>query len=76
MSAKQAKLLLLGVIIARSTAFLFSKITLQTMELYNILGVRFLIAFLLLALLFHKKILSSTRSDILHGGIIGFTFFW
>lgn len=75
MSAKQAKLLLLGVIIARSTAFLFSKITLQTMELYNILGVRFLIAFLLLALLFHKKILSSTRSDILHGGIIGFTFF-
>lgn len=75
MTTKQAKTLLLGVIIARSTAFLFSKITLETMAPYNLLGVRFLIAFCILALLFHKKMQNSTRQDILHGGFIGLTFF-
>lgn len=75
MGKKQAKILLISIIIARSTAFLFSKIALRTMEPFNLLGIRFLIAFCMLSLLFHKKMQTSTCFDILHGAAIGLSFF-
>lgn len=75
MSVKQAKILLIGVIIVRSTAFLFSKIALRTIEPFNLLGIRFLIAFLMLFFLFHKNMQSSTHCDILHGAVMGLASF-
>lgn len=75
MSVKQARILLISVIAVRSTAFLFSKIALRTLEPFNLLGIRFLTAFPVLAVLFHKNMRSSTRRDLLHGAVIGFAFF-
>ena len=50
MSEKRAELLLACVIIARSTSFVFNKLGLGTMTAFNLLAVRFLLAFALLAL--------------------------
>ena len=51
MSEKRAELLLACVIIARSTSFVFNKLGLGTMTAFNLLAVRFLLAFALLALM-------------------------
>ena len=45
MSEKRAELLLACVIIARSTSFVFNKLGLGTMTAFNLLAVRFLLAF-------------------------------
>ena len=55
MSEKRAELLLACVIIARSTSFVFNKLGLGTMTAFNLLAVRFLLAFLLLGVLFSRK---------------------
>lgn len=41
MSRKEAEILLFSVVIARSTAFVFSKILLKTMSQFNIMSLRF-----------------------------------
>ena len=48
MSVRRAEVLLAAVIIARSTSFVFNKIGLGTMSAFNMLAVRFLLAFVLL----------------------------
>ena len=47
MSERKAEVLLASVIIARSTSFVFNKVGLGTMSAFNMLAVRFLLAFLL-----------------------------
>ena len=56
MSEKRAELLLATVIVTRSTSFVFNKLGLGTMSAFNLLAVRFLLAFLLLMLLFSVKL--------------------
>ena len=51
-----ARVLLAAVFIARGTSFLFSKQLLTNLSPMSILAVRFLLAFLVLALIFNKKI--------------------
>ena len=46
MSRKQAELLLAAVISIRATSYLFSKVALQSLEPFNLLAIRFLLAFL------------------------------
>ena len=43
-----AEILLIFVLVARSTSFVMSKVTMNAMNPFNLLGVRFLLAFLLL----------------------------
>ena len=74
-SAKKYELLLAGAIATRATSFIFSKMLLQTLSSFNLLGIRFLFAFLLLALLFCKKLRQVTGREILAGIGIGFMFF-
>ena len=52
----RAEGLLAAVIIARSTSFVFNKLGLGTISLFNLLAVRFLLAFLLLMLLFGRRL--------------------
>ncbi len=75
MRSQVAKLLLAGIIIARATATMFSKIGLNSMGPFNLLFVRFGLAFLLMCLIFWKRLLHTTRDDFFHGAIIGGAFF-
>ena len=56
MRQSSAKLLLISVFIARGTSFLFSKSLMGTMEPMSILALRFILAFLVLAVVFYKKL--------------------
>ena len=56
LNRKTGECLLAAVVIARATSFLFSKLLLESMTPTNLLAVRFLIAFALLAILFRKKL--------------------
>lgn len=49
-SARSYELLLIAVIAARATSFIFSKMILESLAPFNLLAVRFIIAFVLLAL--------------------------
>ncbi len=69
------ELLLISVIAARATSFIFSKMILEHLAPFNLLAVRFTIAFALLALLFNKALRSLTRRDLLSGIVIGAAFF-
>lgn len=71
MSKTGAKLLLTMVFIARGTSFLFSKTLMQTMSPMSILAVRFLLAFLVLAVIFHKKFGECSRESVKGGVILG-----
>lgn len=71
----RAEGLLAAVIIARSTSFVFNKLGLGTISLFNLLAVRFLLAFLLLVLLFGRRLRHVSRRTLLHGTILGSLFF-
>ena len=76
MSERRAEVLLAAVIIARSTSFVFNKIGLRTMDAFNMLTVRFLLAFVLLAALFGRKLIKGlNRRAIAGGALVGFLFF-
>lgn len=75
MTERRAELLLASVIIARSTSFVFNKLGLGTMSPFNLLAVRFLLAFALLAVLFRKRLRCVTRRTLLYGGVLGGLFF-
>ena len=62
-------------IAARATSFLFSKILLVDMGPLSLLGLRFVIAFVLLAALFRRSLRGLSRRDIAHGAVIGASIF-
>ena len=69
MNQSSAKLLLISVFTARGTSFLFSKSLMGTMSPMSILALRFILAFLILTLVFYKK-LKNLRMPTLRGGLI------
>ena len=71
MSNTSARILLVSVFIARGTSFLFSKTLLQSLSPTSILAVRFLLAFLILAVIFHKKLLQCSKNSFRGGLILG-----
>lgn len=75
LNGETAQILLAAVIIARSTSFLFAKILLQSMGPFTLLGVRFLIAFAFLAVVFHKKLTHLHWQTLLRGFLLGVAFF-
>ena len=56
MTQKKAEILLAAVIAARATSLLFSKIAMNGMGIFNLLAARFLMAFVLLAVVFFKRL--------------------
>lgn len=71
----QGELLLAVVIIARSTSFLCSKILMQGIDPFNLMAVRFLLAFFLLTALFHKRLFPLSAATALRGFLLGLSFF-
>lgn len=74
MSRKNAELLLILAIALRASSLLFSKIGLASLQPFTLLGIRFLAAFVILAVIFHHRLASVRRKTILHSMIIGGTF--
>ena len=66
-----ARVLLAAVFIARGISFLFSKQLLTNLSPMSILAVRFLLAFLVLALIFNKKIRQLDHKSLKGGIILG-----
>ena len=71
MSKTSAKLLLTAVFIARGTSFLFSKTLMESMSPMSILGIRFVLAFLVLSVIFFKKLKECSRESLKGGLILG-----
>lgn len=75
LNQKTGELLLASVITARAASFLFSKILLRSMEPMTLMAVRFLTAFAFLILLFRQKLRHLSVRTLLHGMLLGGTFF-
>ena len=71
MSKTNARILLIAVFIARGTSFLFSKMLMLSLPPMSILAVRFLLAFLILALIFRGKLLHCDGRSLRGGLILG-----
>lgn len=75
MSRRLSELLLAAVIAARATSYLFSKLILQGMGIFNLMAVRFLIAFALLAVLFFPRLRRIDRRSLFGGAVMGALYF-
>ena len=75
LNEKKAELLLAAVIAVRASSFMFNKFLLAEMGVFNILGLRFLIAGVLLCLIFHRRIRVLKRQELLGGAVLGTLFF-
>ena len=59
------------VFMARGTSFLFSKTLMQSMLPMSILAVRFILAFVVLAVIFHKKLFACDKRCLKDGFVLG-----
>lgn len=75
MASRKYELLLASVIAARSTSFIFTKMSLGSLDTFNLLALRFIAAFILLALLFSKRIANMKKHELLSGCIVGLMYF-
>ena len=75
MTTRSASILFAAVIGVRATAFLFSKLLLVDMGPFMLMGVRFLLAFALLAVVFRKNLRGMGRPTFLRGLLLGMLFF-
>ena len=71
MNKTRATVLLVFVFMARGTSFLFSKELMHTMSPLGVLSVRFLLAFLILAFFFFKRLRVYDRRSLRGGLILG-----
>ena len=58
---RSAKLLMISLVVARGMSFMFSKTLLFNMGPFSLLGIRFLLAFLLLFAFFYKRVLAELQ---------------
>lgn len=71
MNVTGAMVLMASVMIARGTSFIFSKWLMNDLAPVNILAVRFCIAFIILAVIFYKKMLLIDKATLLKGMALG-----
>jgi len=74
-SQTQAEILLMLVILARSTSFVMTKISIRDMGSFSLLGLRFLIAFLFLLPFGWKRLRCASGRTLLRGMLLGASFF-
>ena len=67
MSRTKASLLLIFVFMARGTSFLFSKTPMSELSPMSVLAVRFIMSFIVLAALFHKKLVEAVLTGQVPG---------
>lgn len=63
LTKNSALVLMTAIVIVRGSSFLFSKQLLDSMQPLNLLGIRFLLAFLILFLVFFKRVAANIRRD-------------
>ena len=71
LSENQAQILMASLILARSTSYVMTKIALNELAVFNLLGLRFLIAFLLLLPFTWKKLKTISCKTLIRGVILG-----
>ena len=71
----KADLALLFVTLTWGISFILTKNTISNIEVFNFLAVRFLIAFVLSAMFFYKKMLKPDKQSIKYGIMVGFILF-
>lgn len=75
MNEKQATILLGSLIAARASSLLFSKLAMQSMGPFQLMALRFSIAFAVMLLLFFRRFRSLRRATLLRGMALGAAFF-
>ena len=75
MTRVKAEVLLVTVIVARSSSYLLSKLSLGSMGPFTMMALRFLISFAILYVIFFKKINNINRQEMLHGSMLGVIWF-
>ncbi len=75
MTRTYAEILLICLIAARSTSYLFSKLLLDSMEPFTLIAVRFLLAFAILCVIFRRKLIRAGRETVKAGFALGALFF-
>ena len=75
MRERKYELLLAAIIAARATSFIFSKMVLADMGIFNLLAIRFLLTFILLAVIFCKRLWYIGKNELVSGAIVGLLFF-
>lgn len=71
MNKNGAMILMASIMVARGSSFIFSKWLMDGLEPMNVLSVRFLLAFVILAVIFHKKLLVLDRKTLFKGFLLG-----
>jgi len=68
--------ILVGLALAlRGSSLLFSKIAMRTMGPFLLMGTRFLIAFVVIGLIFRSSLIKVTKRELGHCALLGFFFF-
>ena len=71
LSENQAQILMASLILARSTSYVMTKIALNELAVFNLLGLRFLMAFLILLPFTWKKLKTISGKTLIRGVILG-----
>ena len=71
MNKKGAMILMASIMVARGSSFVFSKWLMDDLEPMNVLSVRFCLAFVILAIIFHKKLLALDKKTFFKGMLLG-----
>ena len=75
MSQKTAEILLASVIIARSTSFIFNKLGVGEMSIFNLIALRYLAAFSILLIPFHSRLKGLRLRTVLTSALLSGFFF-
>jgi drug/metabolite transporter (DMT)-like permease len=75
MTPRNADILLVILTAAWGSSYLFMKIGIETIEPFNLVALRFGLAFVIVALIFPKRVLFAGRRTIGRGAILGFILF-
>lgn len=76
MTQRRAEALIALGLTLRGTSLLFSKLAMRTIGPFTLCGIRFLVSFVVVAVIFHKKLREVTRKEILHSAIVGLLYFF
>ncbi|WP_432663403.1 DMT family transporter [Wukongibacter baidiensis] len=71
----KADLALLAVTVGWGASFILTKNALATLESYNFLAIRFIIAFAISSLIFYKNMMKLDKATVKYGVLIGFILF-
>lgn len=75
MNERMGEILVAVALALRSSSLLFGKIAMRTMGPFLTIGIRFTIAFIIIAVLFRKHMRKADAKTLFHCALIGITFF-